>query len=195
MTRTALSPTLIDRILPRAARASRVGVALQVAVGIAFLALLAQVRVQLGPVPLTGQTLGVLLLGTAYGLPLALATTLGYALLGALGLPLFTGLHGGLAYLAGPTGGYIVGFVLAASLLGWLAQRGWDRSYGRTVVAMLAAEALVYLPGLAWLHTVLGGPWARTLALGLVPFLLGDAIKLILATLLLPSAWRALGRR
>ncbi len=195
MARPALAPTLIDRILPAPAAAPRAAAVLRVLGGVAFLTLLAQVRVQLGPVPFTGQTLGVLLLGASYGLPLALATTLGYVVLGAVGLPLFSGLHGGLAYIAGPTGGYLVGFVLAAALLGYLAQRGWVRSYGATALAMVLADALVYVPGLLWLHVVLGGGWGATLAAGLLPFLLGDALKLAIAAGLLPTAWRALGRR
>jgi biotin transport system substrate-specific component len=195
MASRALSTTLIERILPDRRDRSALRAALQVVVGVAFLAALAQVRLQLGPVPFTGQTLGVLLLGTAYGLSLGTLTTAAYVALGALGLPLFTGWQGGLAHLMGPTGGYLIGFVLASALLGWLAQRGWDRSYGRTVGAMLLAELAIYVPGLLWLHGVLGGSWGQTLALGLVPFLIGDAIKMLLAVGLLPSAWRALGER
>ena len=195
MASRALSTTLIQRILPDRRDRSALRAALQVVVGVAFLAALAQVRLQLGPVPFTGQTLGVLLLGSAYGLGLGTLTTAAYVALGTLGLPLFTGWQGGLAHLMGPTGGYLIGFVLASALLGWLAQRGWDRSYGRTVGAMLLAELAIYLPGLLWLHGVLGGSWAQTLALGLVPFLIGDAVKMLLAVGLLPSAWRALGER
>jgi biotin transport system substrate-specific component len=195
MASRALSTTLIQRILPAPRERSALRAALQVVVGVAFLAALAQVRIQLGPVPFTGQTLGVLLVGTAYGLGLGTLTMGAYVALGTLGLPLFTGWQGGLAHLMGPTGGYLIGFVLASALLGWLAQRGWDRSYGRTVGAMLLAELAIYLPGLLWLHGVLAGSWAQTLALGLVPFLIGDAIKMLLAVGLLPSAWRALGER
>ncbi|MEJ2292205.1 MAG: biotin transporter BioY [Deinococcales bacterium] len=194
MASRALSTTLIQRILPDRTGRSALRAAVQVAAGVLFLTALAQLRVQLGPVPFTGQTLGVLLLGTAYGLGLGTLTTGAYVLLGALGLPLFTGWQGGVAHLMGPTGGYLVGFVLAAALLGWLAERGWDRSYGRTVAAMLLAEVAIYVPGLLWLHGLVGG-WAQTLALGLVPFLLGDALKMAVAVGLLPSAWRLLGER
>jgi len=194
MASRALSTTLIQRILPARRERSALQATLQVVVGVAFLAALAQVRLQLGPVPFTGQTLGVLLLGTAYGVGLGTLTTGAYVALGTLGLPLFTGWQGGLAHLMGPTGGYLIGFVLASALLGWLAERGWDRSYGRTVAAMLLAEVIIYVPGLLWLHGLVGG-WAQTLALGLVPFLVGDAIKMLLAVGLLPSAWRALGER
>lgn len=192
---TTPNVTLIQRILPRTERRSAVAGALHVAAGVAFLAALAQIRIQLGPVPFTGQTLGVLLLGTAYGLGLGTLTTAAYVALGALGLPIFTGWAGGVAHLMGPTGGYLIGFVLAAGLLGWLAGRGWDRSYVRTVAAMLLAEVAIYVPGLLWLHGVLGGGWAQTLALGLAPFLAGDALKLAVAVGLLPTAWRLLGER
>jgi len=195
MASRALSTTLIQRILPAPRERSALRAALQVVVGVAFLAALAQVRIQLGPVPFTGQTLGVLLLGTAYGLGLGTLTTAAYVGLGTLGLPLFTGWQGGLAHLMGPTGGYLIGFVLASALLGWLAEWGWDRSYRRTIGAMVLAEIVIYLPGLLWLQVVLGTTLAQTLALGLVPFLVGDAIKMLLAVGLLPSAWRALGER
>lgn len=195
MASRALSTTLIQRILPVRDERAAARAVLQVVAGVAFLTVLAQVRVQLGPVPFTGQTLGVLLLGAAYGVGLGTVSTAVYVALGTLGLPLFTGWQGGLAHLMGPTGGYLVGFVLAAALLGALSRRGWDRSYGLTVAAMLLAEAAIYLPGLVWLHTVIGGGWGRTLALGLVPFLLGDALKMTVAVGLLPSAWRLLGER
>ena len=190
-----LNPTLIERILPRAERRTMVGAALRVVAGVAFLAALAQVRIPFVPVPVTGQTLGVLLLGTAYGLGLGTLTTAAYVALGTLGLPLFTGWQGGVAHLMGPTGGYLIGFVLASALLGWLAGRGWDRSYPLTIGAMLLAEVAIYVPGLVWLHTVLAAGWGETLALGLVPFLLGDAVKMLVAVGLLPTAWRLLGER
>lgn len=194
MASRALSTTLIQRILPDRAGRGALRTAVQVAAGVLFLTALAQVRVQLGPVPFTGQTLGVLLLGAAYGLGLGTLTTGAYVVLGTLGLPLFTGWQGGVAHLMGPTGGYLIGFVLASGLLGWLAGRGWDRSYGRTVAAMVLAEVVIYVPGLLWLHGFVGG-WAQTLALGLVPFVLGDALKMAVAVGLLPSTWRLLGER
>lgn len=183
---------LADRLLPAYGAWLR-GV-LMVAGGVAFLALLAQVRLQLGPVPFTGQTLGVLLLGAAYGARMGALTTGAYALLGMAGLPLFTGGASGVAYVMGPTGGYLLGFVLAAALLGVLAQRGWDRGYGSAAVAMLLANVAIYVPGLAWLSVALGGDVTAALAVGLAPFVVGDLLKLALAVLLLPTAWRVLGR-
>jgi len=180
---------------PTATRLVGLRAAALVVGGVAFLALLAQLRLQLGPVPITGQTLGVLLLGAAYGSRLGTLTSGAYLLLGAAGLPLFTGAQGGAAYLLGPTGGYLVGFVAAAWLLGTLAERGWDRSLGSTALAMLMASLVVYACGLAWLHVALGGTWLHTVQVGLVPFLLGDLIKLGVATALLPAAWRVTPRR
>ncbi|MFO7545743.1 MAG: biotin transporter BioY [Trueperaceae bacterium] len=197
VTSSSSAPTLVDALVPRAReeRGARLRAAALVALGVAALALLAQLRVQLGPVPFTGQTLGVLLLGAAYGARLGVGTVLAYTLLGAAGLPLFAGGQGGIAYLLGPTGGYLLGFVLASALLGALASRGWDRSYRRMAVAMVLANLIIYLPGLAWLHAALGGAWEGTLAVGLTPFLVGDALKWAVAVTALPSAWRWLGRR
>ncbi|HZJ08389.1 MAG TPA: biotin transporter BioY [Trueperaceae bacterium] len=194
---TTLLSVLIDRLVPVTAPrvAPRLVVLLKVAGGVLLLALLAQVRLQIGPVPITGQTLGVLLLGAAYGLPLGVTTVVAYALLGAAGLPVFAGGGSGLAYLAGPTGGYLVGFVLAAALLGYLARRGWDQSLASCALAMGLASLTIYLPGLAWLHYALGLGWRATVAAGLTPFLVGDVIKLAIAAVALPGAWRFLGAR
>lgn len=167
---------------------------LLVGVGVAFLALLAQLRLQIGPVPVTGQTLGVLLLGAAYGARLGALSAGAYALLGVAGLPLFAGGGSGAAYLLGPTGGYLVGFVVAAALLGALAERGWDRTYLRAALAMLAATVVIYLLGVSWLTAALGGDLKQALAVGLAPFVVGDLIKLGVAMTLLPTAWRLLGR-
>lgn len=194
---TTLSSALIASLVPVMAPrvAPRLAAVLKVACGVLLLALLAQVRVQIGPVPVTGQTLGVLLLGAAYGLPLGVTTVVAYALLGAAGLPVFAGGGSGLAYLAGPTGGYLVGFVLAAALLGFLARRGWDRSLTSCALAMGLATLTIYLPGLAWLHYAAGLSWPATVAAGLTPFLVGDAIKLAIAAAALPGAWRLSGAR
>ena len=168
--------------------------ALLIALGIAFLALLAQVRVEIGPVPITGQTLGVLLLGAAYGAGLGAATLAAYLLVGGLGLPVFTGFGAGFATFAGATGGYLVGFVIAAGLVGWLAQRGWDRSAAGTAAAMILGNMVIYLCGVAWLSTI--APDVGTaIVWGVTPFLAGDAVKLAVAVVLLPLAWRLLGER
>ncbi|MDZ7799904.1 MAG: biotin transporter BioY [Trueperaceae bacterium] len=183
---------LVDRLVP--VRSPALRIAVQVVIGVAFLAALAQVRVQVGPVPITGQTLGVLLLGAAYGATLGLGTTLAYLLAGAAGLAVFSGGGAGLSTLLGPTGGYLLGFPLAALLVGALAARGWDRWIGSAALAMVAGNVVIYTFGLAWLSRF-APDLPTTLAWGLWPFLAGDAVKIVAAAGMLPLAWRLLGRR
>lgn len=155
-----------------------------------FIALLAQIRVPLPftPVPITGQTLAVLLVGAALGSRRGAAAVLLYLAEGLAGLPVFAGGGAGLAHLLGPTGGYLVGFVAAAWVAGRLAEQGWDRR-GRTAwLVFLLAEVALYLPGLAWLALYVGPQ--RVLALGLYPFVVGDLLKMALAGALLPTVWR-----
>jgi biotin transport system substrate-specific component len=165
-----------------------------VTLGVAFLALLAQVRIEVGPVPITGQTLGVLLLGAAAGARLGVATTLAYLTVGAAGLPVFTGGGAGLATLTGTTAGYLVGFVVAAALVGALAERGWTASAPRAFATMLLGNAVIYAFGVAWLAQ-LAPDLATAIAWGVTPFLVGDALKVAVATALLPLATRALRPR
>lgn len=191
-------PTLASSIWPvtesdpTARRVLRlVGLAL---LGTAFVAACAQVQVPWWPVPFTGQTFAVLVLGMVYGARLGAGTLLLYLAVGGLGLPVYAELSSGWAVLTGTTGGYFIGFVLAAGLVGWLAERGWDRSVWLTGLAMLLGNVLIYVPGLLWLGAVVG--WDKPiLAWGLTPFLLGDAVKLVLAAAVLPYAWKLVGRR
>jgi len=165
--------------------------------GTLLLTLAAKVQVPFYPVPLTLTTLVVLGLGMAYGWRLGAATLALYLLEGAVGLPVFAGTPEkgiGLVYMMGPTGGYLLGFFLAACVCGWLAERGWDRSVTTTALAMLIGNVIIYLPGLLWLGSLLG--WDKPiLEWGLTPFILGDAFKLALAAALLPMAWKLLRRR
>jgi biotin transport system substrate-specific component len=160
-------------------------------IGTALLTLSAKIQVPFWPVPMTMQTFVVLVLGMAYGWRLAGATVLLYLAQGALGLPVFAA-GGGIAYFAGPTAGYLVGFLLAAVAVGWLAEHGWDRSPLRTLGAMLIGTVIIFACGIAWLSTLIGV--ARAIGAGLVPFLLGEAVKIALATAILPFAWRLLQR-
>lgn len=160
--------------------------------GSLFLAACAQFQVPLQPVPITMQTFGVLLLGMAFGSRLGAATVALYLAEGAIGLPVFAELSGGLPVLLGPTGGYLFGFVIAAWLVGALAERGWDRSVHMTALAMLFGNIVLYVPGLIWLGGFVGADQA--IALGLAPFWIGDLLKLALAAVLLPSAWRLMRR-
>ena len=164
--------------------------------GTAFMALMAQVAIPVpgSPVPITGQTLGVLLIGTTYGAALGFATIATYVALGLLGAPILAqGAHG-FAKLTGPTGGYLVGMVLAALLVGALANRRWDVHLRTSFGQMLLGELLIFAPGLIWLKIYTGASWTWTIAAGLTPFIVGEIIKIGLAGFALPSAW-ALVRR
>jgi biotin transport system substrate-specific component len=164
--------------------------------GAAFVGLAAQFSFRLGftPVPITGQTFAVLLVGAAYG-PLLGATSLGaYLLLGIVGVPLYADHTHGWSVFSGTDGGYIVGFVLAAALTGGLAERGWDKRFASSVTLMLSGSVVIYVCGAVWLHHVIGGSWNTALTDGVYPFVAGDLVKLYLAALALPGAW-ALVRR
>lgn len=191
-TKSATAGPLIQRIVRVEHDALRT--LLQIVLGIAFLALLAQVRIEIGAVPITGQTLGVLLLGAAYGAKLGGATMLAYLGVGGLGLPVFTGFGAGFSTFTGTTGGYLVGFVFAAVLVGWLASRGWDRTHVGTATAMVLGNLVIYTFGVTWL-TTFAPDLTTALAWGVTPFLIGDAIKIAIAVALLPLAWRWLGAR
>jgi biotin transport system substrate-specific component len=157
----------------------------------------AKIQVPFYPVPITMQTFAVLVIGMAYGWRLGGATVLFYLAQGAAGLPIFAGTPEkgiGLAYMAGPTGGYLLGFLLAAAAVGWLAERGWDRSVVKTLAAMVLGTAIIFLPGVLWLGTLVG--WDKpVLDWGLYPFLPGAAFKIGLAAAVLPLAWKALSKR
>lgn len=164
--------------------------------GIAFLAIAAKIKVPMFPVPMTMGTFAVLTMGAAYGERLGLVTILGYMLIGALGFDIFAGSSAenfGLTYMKGGTGGYLVGYVLAVIALGTLARAGWDRSALKMAGAMLLGNALIYVPGLIWLGMLYG--WDKPiLQWGLTPFLLGDVLKLAMAAIILPFAWKMVGR-
>jgi len=183
-------PTLAQKAVPGSSGLTR---NLMLAVGGSLL-LWASARLQVPfyPVPMTMQTFVVLMIGAAYGWRLGAATVALYLLQGALGMPVFAGTPEkgiGLAYMAGPTGGYLVGYVAAAAVTGALAGRGWDRRVSTTLLAMLAGTAVIYAFGIGWLGTVVG--WDKpVLAWGLTPFLLGDLVKLALAAAVLPAAWK-----
>ena len=165
-------------------------------VGSLALWLSAKLSIPFYPVPQTMQSLVVLAIGMAFGWRLGAATVLLYLAEGAVGLPVFanTPERGiGLAYMLGGTGGYLVGFVFAAALCGWLAERGWDRNAMTTAAAMLLGNIVIYVPGLLWLGILFG--WDKPiLAWGLTPFLWGDLAKLVLAAGLLPGIWWLIGR-
>jgi biotin transport system substrate-specific component len=195
MAAIARNTVLLDTVGPTDGTALRAKQALMVVLGIALLAASAKVQVFLpgNPVPITMGTFGVLTIGAAYGARLGLITVLGYLALGALGASVFAGQEAGLTYMMGGTGGYLVGYALAAAALGHFARRGWDRSIAWMALAMLIGNVLIYVPGLVWLQQFASG-WAQTLEWGITPFLVGDALKLALAALLVPGLWKLLGR-
>jgi biotin transport system substrate-specific component len=147
------------------------------------------------PVPITGQTFGVLLVGGALGFRRGLASVALYVLIGLIGLPFFAESEGGVQVILGARGGYIVGFIIAGALVGRLAELGWDRRIVGALGAMAIGNVVIYLVGVPWLMAVTHKDLAWGIANGLTPFLLGDAIKLILAALAFPAAWWVVGRR
>ncbi|TCM84748.1 biotin transporter BioY [Rhodovulum steppense] len=196
MAKALTGKVLAETLLPEGGVALRVKQALLVVAGIAALAIAAKIKVPMWPVPITMGTFAVLTIGAAYGPRLGLVTILGYMLVGALGYDVFVGSSAevaGLTYMTGATGGYLVGYVLAVVALGMAARAGWDRSAGRMAAALLLGNALIYVPGLLWLGHLYG--WEQPiLAWGLTPFLIGDALKLGLAALLIPGLWALIGR-
>ena len=162
-----------------------------VAIGALLLVLSAKVQIPLWPVPMTMQTYVVLVLAMAYGTRLGAMTVGVYLLAGALGLPVFAGTPEkgvGLPYMLGPTGGYLIGFMLATLLLGRLAARGWDRRMWTSLLAMGSAHVLILACGAAWLAGLIG--WERAIAAGVTPFILATVLKTVLAGVTLPIAWK-----
>lgn len=170
---------------------SRFYQALVVLGGTLVLALSAKVQVPFWPVPMTMQTFVVLMIGASLGARLTGATLLAYLIEGAVGLPVFAG-GAGVAYLSGPTGGYLFGFMVAAICVGWLADKGFGRSLLTTLAAFVVGEILIFALGTGWLATLIG--FDKALSAGLVPFLPGEAVKIALACAVLPTAWRAAQR-
>ncbi len=168
-----------------------------------FVALCAQISIPLGftPVPITGQTLGVMLAGGLLGTRIGTLALGLYIAQGAIGFPFFADGRSGVEVLAGSTAGYLLGFVLAAALVGYLAERGWDRGFWSTVAAMVLGTVLIYVPGVLWLSTFpLGDGSApmglsRAIELGVTPFLFGAVVKIALAALVLPGGWNLLKRK
>jgi len=160
-----------------------------VAAGAALTALLAQVAVPLYPVPITGQTLAVLLVGATLGAARGAISLALYAVLGIVGLPVFSDYANGVDVILGPTGGYIVGFIVSAALVGWLSERAWERQILKALATFAAGTLVVFAVGLPWLAVALGLDLMQTLNGGLFPFLIGGAIKALIAAGLLPLAW------
>jgi len=189
---TVPSRVITGAVLPR----STVATASLVA-GFALLtALAAQIRIPLPftPVPITGQTFAVLLAGAALGSVAGAASQALYVLLGAAGLPFYAGGSSGWEVATGATGGYLVGFVVAAAMVGALAERSQDRTVATAIPAFLLGNVVIHLFGVPWLAAALDVGWVEAAGLGSVPFIPGDLVKIGLAGMLLPAAWRLAGR-
>jgi biotin transport system substrate-specific component len=165
-----------------------------------FIAATAQISIPFYPVPLTGQTLGVLLAGAVLGWRLGVAAVVLYLAESLMGLPVlssgrnaWTPTPTGVPYILGSTLGYLVGFVVAAGVVGWLAERAWDRSVAKAAAAMVLGNAVIYLFGVAWLTRFV--PIETALVAGFTNTLIGDAVKIAIAAAALPGAWALLGRR
>lgn len=170
---------------------------LLVVAGALLIAVTARVSVAIpgNPVPFTLQNLGVLVAGGALGLRRGGVAAALYVVLGAVGLPVFADGRSGLHVVLGATGGYVVGFVLAAALVGRLAELGWDRRIGGAVGATLLGTIVIYLVGVPWLAVTAGMSPSEAIAAGLTPFVLADLAKLLVAAVVFPSAWWVVGRR
>jgi biotin transport system substrate-specific component len=196
-------PTLADRLIARSLPSDII----LVAAGAALTAIAAQVVVPLWPVPITGQTFAVLLVGAALGATRGALSLALYLVLGVAGLPVFAGGHHG-SLFGSTSGGFVIGFIFAAALTGWLAQRKWDHKVVGTFVAFAAGTLVIYAFGLPWLYTVLKTFPAATMITafgttnvlqatvqgGVVPFLFGDLLKALIAAAILPLSWRLISR-
>ena len=185
---------LANRLWPASAQSSLLrGVALAL-VGTLIVALAAHISIVKLPVPITLQTLAVLGIGAVYGSRLGAATLALYAAEGAMHLPVFSPTPDGYPGITGPTGGYIIGFIAAAALVGWLSERGWDRSIPKMIVATLLGGAVLYVPGLLWLQGFVGG-MPKAIEYGLTPFWLWDITKALVVAFGVPAVWRLIGTK
>lgn len=179
-------PTIADRVF---ARGLPMDIAL-IAAGAGLTAIAAQVAIPLWPVPVTGQTLAVLLVGSTLGALRGTLSMVLYAVLGIVGVPVFSDATHGLSIIMGPSGGYIIGFIFAAAFTGWLAQRAWDHRLVGAVLSFLAGTVVTFLIGLPWLAISLHLSLEQTLQAGLYPFIIGGIVKALLAAGIIRLAWR-----
>jgi biotin transport system substrate-specific component len=163
--------------------------------GALFVILCARIVIPTQPVPFTGQTFGVLLVGGALGFRRGLAALLLYLAIGAIGVPVYAEGRAGISVIQGQSGGYLIGFVVAATVVGRLAELGWDRRIGGALAMMAIGTAIIYAIGVPWLKVVLGLSWPDAVAGGMTKFLIWDAAKLAVAAGIFPAAWWLIGRR
>ncbi len=192
---TVRTATIADIIWPSRPQARVFRSAALMFAGLCLLTLSAKIQIPFWPVPMTMQTLVVLVIGMAYGWRLGAATVLAYLVAGAAGLPVFAGTPArgiGLAYMMGPTGGFLLGFLVSAAAVGFLGERGWDRSALRTAVAMVLGQAIITLAGVAWLAILFNLP--KAIEVGFKPFLAASLLKVALGIVLMPTIWKLLDR-
>ena len=177
-------------------RSSALTQALFIVGGVGFIAALAQIAVPIpgSPVPVTGQTLGALLIGTTYGARLGFITFSTYLLAGIAGAPIFAGSTHGIERVTGATGGYLVGMLLASFFLGYLADRKADQSFKTSFPALILGDVIIFTFGLMWLRASLDLSWSATIAAGLTPFILGEILKIAITATSLPLIWRRISR-
>ncbi len=166
-----------------------------IAVGALLVAASAQVVIPTTPVPFTGQTFGVLAVGAALGFRRAVMALLVYLAIGVAGVPVFAEGGAGVGKIVGATGGYLIGFLVAGSIVGRLAELGWDRRIGGSLATMAIGTAVIYAIGVPWLKVTLGLPWETAVAEGMTKFLIWDVAKLAVAAGIFPVAWWLIGRR
>ena len=186
--------TLRTAVIPRTSAVTKLSLVL---LGIIFLGVMAQISFPIpgSPVPVTGQTLAVLLLGTAYGASLGFTTFAFYLLMGIAGAPFFASGSHGLAKVVGATGGYLIGMLIASLVIGALAGRKWDQRISTAIPTMILGNAIIFSFGLFWLHHVSGQSWSWAIAKGFTPFLLGEFLKVAIASTALPMIWRLVPKR
>ncbi|WP_026912094.1 biotin transporter BioY [Patulibacter minatonensis] len=193
MSTTAALPTTRRLVLADALPGARARDAALVLAGAVLTALTAQVVVPMTPVPMTGQTLAVGVVGATLGMRRGAASILLYVVLGFV-LPVYADGASGVERLWGASGGYLLGFVLAAALIGWLAERGADRRVPTAFAAFVLAQLLIFVPGVLVLHAVIGGTWSTAVHDGFTVFIVGGLVKAAVGAAVLPSAW-GLARR
>lgn len=159
-----------------------------------FIAACAQFTIHIGPVPITGQSFAVLLTGALLGSRLGAAAVIAYLIEGAVGLPFFAGGGAGIVRFFGPTGGYLVAFPAAAFIVGAFAEHGWDKRYPTAVAAMAIGSAVILFGGWAWFAVLTNTPPVAAFKLAVLPFLVGDVVKIALAAAVLPTGWALLRR-
>ena len=186
------STSLMTAAWPAEGQARWIRDAALVLAGTTLIAVCAKIQVPMWPVPMTMQTWAVLLIGGAYGWRLGGVTVIAYLLEGIAGLPVFAGATAGLEYMAGPTAGYLVGFVVSAMLVGWLAERGWDRTIAGLAAALFLGSIVLFVPGVAWLSYLFG--YESAVENGLVPFIPALFLKLALAAAVLRAGWAVVRR-